>query len=157
MRKRDTTFYKDVVRRLQLCVFYLLFLSYTYKHPGASRSVFATNIYPGQDLPNRRFFDDVQAWTAAGRALIGLARRCGSYGILLALPSSIPRSVWETHLRKSSQRFEDAVEQLRTRGICEFTQEFDAFRAGDKIERALRLPPPEDADDVAFREMDEGS
>ena len=138
MRKKDTSFEEDVFRRFQLCIFYTVFLTFSLENSGASRGVFASVICDKEDEENTA--RDVRSWVASGATYVELAVRTGGYGILLALPSTVPRSIWENHLRSSSDRFEEAMVELNRRGLTEFARSLGAFQAGERLAQAAGLP-----------------
>lgn len=85
--------------------------------------------------------ETAQIWLAAGSVLLDIACRLGGYGVLLVLPPTVPRSVWEVHLRRTSPRFEEVIDALARRGIRESAEAVGAYRAGLNIAARLELPP----------------
>lgn len=141
MKQKETDLLDDISRRLQLCVLFQLYVRYKESHDRSSRGAFASDIAL-TSLEDHKVVDNVQHWVAAGQTLTSLAANLGGYGILLVLPTTVPRSVWEAHLRRTSSRFDDVVNELRRRGICELARETGAYRVGQELADRLKLDPP---------------
>lgn len=127
---KELTYVEHIVRRLQLCALYLRRQEYVLTHEIAKRGAFADAIQPFSGDETSKVRRNVRQWSAVGASLLGLAHKLGGYGVLLVLPESVPRSVWEWHLRRSSPRYEEAVTSLRDKGICDVATSTKAYQAG---------------------------
>lgn len=132
--KRRPSYEEDIVRRLQLCVLFLLRVD---AELSSKRAAFANSLHTFVEDDLDTIMVKIRRWTSAGAALAGLAKQLGGYGILLVLPYNIPRSIWETYLSRSTARFTEIVDLFKERGICEVAEQSGAYHAGSMIAQRL--------------------
>lgn len=135
VRRKDPTYEDDVCRRFQYCVLYSIWRSQK-----ASRKAFASELVPLINQADVRVVDISQYWISTGNNLLEIASRLGGYGILLVLPSLVPQSVWESHLRRTSNRFQEAIEELDRKGLRDVAEATGAYHAGEVMAQKLGLP-----------------
>ena len=136
---KEPSYIDDVVRRYQLCVFHLLRERWDRENPGSKHGAFPLAVassFPGHDS---KIAANVRYWTRSGALLQRLSTDLGGLGILLVLPDTVSRSTWEAHISPTSARYDEAVQRLRSSGLCEFAERNGAYRVGSAVAQAFGL------------------
>lgn len=102
-KQRKIPFEEDIIRRFQLCVFFLI----RSECERTKRTTLAKSLSPFLHNDDKIAYN-IKQWTVAGAVFTGLAQQLGGYGVLLVLPTrDVPRSAWEIYLSRSTPRFQE--------------------------------------------------
>ncbi|KAL9091591.1 MAG: hypothetical protein Q9159_001329 [Coniocarpon cinnabarinum] len=131
--QESSSYLTTLTRRCQLCIFYSLKEQFERNNLGIKPAAFASTIADSVNEDPTKVQPNVRYWARSGALLHRLASNLGGFGVLFILPASVSRSIWESFLSPNDPRYAEAVDHLRTSGVCNFAEVHGAYKAGTLI------------------------